>query len=348
MWEDIGTHYSDGIGWDYKSVMSDTYQDGRDNLSFIVDVRYYNGLYVQTEEPRSNPDLKKFVNYVGAVNGPFALISSFPEMDTMANYALRTAARTNPSRPVVDIPVEVLQIGELTRLIRKRGNDLWAELGKENLRFQFMIKPYVEDVMKLLKFHEHVARRVKELKRLNGPRGFRKTVKLDSWRRVDNVTITWSSAGAVIFDIPTPIERTFEIKGHARWKTPADMSKITEVELVMQAIRAVGGLTIDSATVWELIPWSWLIDWGYNVSAFFYANRNIVPAYLDSLSIIKHEVASANVPSRKNKDHRFNGGNYTIERKERIPTAAGFPTAHFPFLDGFKVGILASLYVTRR
>lgn len=345
-WDFIGDHYTDGVDWTETSTCVDTYKDGTDNQSFSVNRRSYSGCVVNTDPFRNDYDNRTFSSYAGAVNGPFALLSSFPGMDTTGNYASRTAARTNPSRPVVDVPAELLQLGDIFLLIKQKGDTLLPIIGGQNLRFQFGVLPLIEDLEKLLHFTEHVARRVKELRRLTGPRGFRKTVELDSWGRVDTPTITWNSAGSVFMQAPTNITRTFTIKGHARWKTSTDFSKLPTVQQVALAKRAVVGLTIDSATLWEAIPFSWLIDWGINISAFLYAHRNIIPAYLDSLSIIKHETARADfIPKIRVRDHEFSGGQYFIERKERIPAAVA-PTAHFPFLTGNQMGILASLYVT--
>jgi hypothetical protein len=346
-WDFIGDHYMDNSPYTYESTCVDSYKDGGDNMSFLVKRRFFSGMTIDTQEPRVDNDNRSFHNFCCAISGaaPFTTIT-FPGEDSTSNYASRTAARTNPSRPYVDVPVEVLQLGELTQLIQKRGNSLLKELGRENLRYQFGIKPLVEDVVKLFHFHEQVARRVQELKRLTGPRGLRRTVDLDTLSRVDTPTLTWSSAGSVVFSVPTTITRRCVIKGHTRWITSTDMSKMPTAQIVALAKRAVLGFTIDAATVWELIPFSWLVDWGYNVSAFFYAHRNIVPATLDGLSIIRHETASAVIPPMKIRDHQLKGGTYIIETKQRTPATA-FPTAHFPFLSGNQMGILASLAVTR-
>jgi len=104
---------------------------------------------------------------------------------------------------------------------------------------------------------------------------------------------------------------------------------------------------LDFATLWEAMPWSWLIDWGSNVGDYLKAHRNIVPAELQSVSLMEHSVTQAHIPAS------VIGGDLWIsqidvmkETKTRRKVIVA-PTAHFPFLTGNQLGILASLAITR-
>ena len=44
------------------------------------------------------------------------------------------------------------------------------------------------------------------------------------------------------------------------------------------AMRAAFGGTIDGSTLWEIMPWSWLIDWNTNMSEFLASERNVIGA----------------------------------------------------------------------
>jgi hypothetical protein len=103
------------------------------------------------------------------------------------------------------------------------------------------------------------------------------------------------------------------------------------------ARKAVLGLTIDFATAWQLIPWTWLTDWCYDVSSYLKANRNIIPAELDEVSIIRHIISHYDAdPVTINTGSQiitFSGGTNFAESKYRNRVSA-FPVAHFPFLSG--------------
>jgi hypothetical protein len=111
--------------------------------------------------------------------------------------------------------------------------------------------------------------------------------------------------------------------------------------------RSLLGITIDASTVWELIPFSWLIDWGFNIGAFLKANRNIIPAQLSYVTITEHSVHRANFKPMRHGDHEMSSGSWTKEVKRRYRQAV-FPTAHFPFLSESQVGIVAALAILNK
>jgi hypothetical protein len=107
-------------------------------------------------------------------------------------------------------------------------------------------------------------------------------------------------------------------------------------------------MTIDFSTGWELMPWSWLIDWGSNIGAFFAANRNIIPAVLSSTRLITHTRTVYQQTSSVTHSNywRLNPFRVSLETKERKAVSIA-PTAHFPFLSGKQLGILGSLAIVK-
>jgi hypothetical protein len=270
-------------------------------------------------------------------------------------YATSVAARTSPSRPYVDVPVDILQLGEVTDLIRKTGKGILAFLGTQNLRYQFAIAPLVDDIYKLCSFQEQVARRILELDRLTSARGLRRTIKLG---KVDSLNISSSgsrvvnSTKSLQYTVPYEVRTSLEVGGHARWIPSVSLSHLSPDRKRMLALRSVLGLTLDFKTLWEIIPWSWLIDWGSSLGNYLAANRNIVPATLASVSVTRHTRTSHSYSGKPSPDTTswaipLAPAEITVESKVRTPASIA-PVAHFPFLKGNQLGILASLYVTRR
>jgi len=279
------------------------------------------------------------------VPGPHLLNVTGVPSDIAA--ATSAAARTNPSRPYVDIPVDLLQIGELFELFHTVGSNLLKEAAKENIRFQFGVQPVVEDVVKTIaRFHDQVQRRIIDVKRLQTKKGFRKTVLVgqssyagsDLWVPQSNGVFISARAHALT---------EFTKKAHVRWIPQVDLSKVySPYQLSRMIQRAVVGGTIDLSTVWQIMPWSWLIDWGFNLGTFLKANRNIIPAQLDKCVVMLKTLTVWECPAFASGSTKMDPIEIVRTSKTRTSVSPSV-TAQFPFLSGNQVGILASLYAMK-
>jgi len=138
------------------------------------------------------------------------------------------------------------------------------------------------------------------------------------------------------------------VRVHARWlPEPEFTSGLDPAGAERLAMRSLLGLTLDHSTLWEAMPWSWLIDWGSNVGSYFKATRNIIPATLSGVHVMRETETtflgrgvSFGAPGSQSPV------NVKLKSKSRRPSFVA-PVAHFPFLSGNQMGILASLAVTR-
>jgi len=280
-------------------------------------------------------DTNHTFDHLGVIGDPFDV-----------DVATQAAARTNPSRPYVDVPTNVLQLGELAHLIRDTGRSFIRGMGNNNLMYQFGVYPLVNDIVKMVRFADQVDRRVSFIHRLQSQHGLRRTTSHGSFASSEKVNRFIQSQGLLIredFDVST----TISIKAHCRWLPGGDLSSLSSPsEVRALATRAALGMTIDNSTLWELIPWTWLIDWGTNIGQYFSANRNIIPATLSDVAVMRHTRTVAQWPGKAEDDWSCSGIQYIRENKTRA-TSFVAPTAHFPFLSGNQMGIVASLAVTR-
>jgi len=260
--------------------------------------------------------------------------------------ATQAAARTNPSRPYVDVVTNALQLGELFHLIQEGSQTFFRNIGNNNLMYQFGIRPVVGDLVKMMNFCDQVNRRVGELNRLRSQHGLRRTVSIGNYSamaRVNKFIQTQNFTLREDFDVVTELN----IKAHCRWMPAGDSSVLSRPkDMRALARRAILGLTADSSTAWELVPWTWLIDWGTNIGQYFAANRNMVPATLSDVSVMRHTRTVAEWSGKAQDDWSCTGIRYTRENKTRA-TSFVAPTAHIPFLNGTQMGIVASLATTR-
>lgn len=313
---------------------------------------YQDGGRMNYRENDSN-QLPWWDNYLAdgyANNANWPLKTGFGE-GTNALYAAQAAARTNPSRPYVDTSTNILELGDLVYLIRDLGRNFLSRAGSANLTYQFGIAPLVGDLVKLFNFQDQLNRRVAEIERLSGPKGLRRTVTCANLSKVGTTQVSLQSNGTSLNSGLVPWTSTCMIKAHVRWRASADLKPLI-AHAGMRAIarQAVLGLEVDASTAWELIPWSWLIDYGVNVGTYFKAHRNTIPAELLGVHIMKHtrtEYRNKSLPFMSNQLGVCSAWRMTRDQKLRTPTPVTL-TAHFPFLSGKQVGILASLAVTRR
>jgi hypothetical protein len=266
---------------------------------------------------------------------------------SVGDAAIQGINRTSPSRPYVDVPVNVLQLGELALLLKNTGKTFLDGLAGGNLKYQFGIKPLVGDLVKLINFNDQVERRVAEIGKLKSGKGLRRTVDIGYWDKTVNDSLVFQSQGAFISG-PRTGHTKVGMRCHCRW-SPTDVPALSSPKSVRAlAKRAVLGATIDYSTLWEIMPWSWLIDWGFDIGGYLAANRNVVPASLSQCVVMTHTKTHWFAPASFIGDYGRQMSPFILDREEKrrqMPIVA--PSAHFPFLSGNQMGIVASLAVTK-
>lgn len=293
-----------------------------------------------------------FVDYVADVlvtPANFPHLSLPPGTISDIEVATSAAARTSPSRPYVDVPTALLELREAYQLVKDAGDSLIRQFGNANLKLQFGYAPIVSDLSKFVRFQEQVARRVRDIERLSGERGLRKTVSIGSYDVYGSGNIVCQSADAFI-NVPRNINTHVDIRCHTRWiPSISTLHLMPPKEMSALARQAVLGLTVDFSTVWNILPWSWMLDWCGNIGTFLVSQRNIIPATLSDVVVMrhtttKHVTSGYSDPGSGNR--KMTPIRFTRETKNRAKSFVA-PVAHWPFLSANQMGIVASLAVTR-
>jgi len=275
---------------------------------------------------------------------------AMPDRPLNTLLAAKLLAGTNPSRPVVDLPIFVYELREIPDLLRKEGGGWLRKLASTNLKYHFGIKPLVSDLLSLLNFSDEVAKREKELNALASS-GLRRRRHL--WSGV--VTGSTSRAFQTLdFNTGTqvvPKTTASRVWGFVEW-FPSESLKLMKGDHRALARKAVLGLTVDFSTAWNAIPWSWLIDWCSNVGDILIAHRNIVGAYHGPIRIMETTTTHGNFDQTLVKNvgsYREYGSPFhfrTVTKTRRTSTAS--LSAHLPILSARQLSILGSIAVTRR
>lgn len=274
-----------------------------------------------------------------------------------ADYATQAVARTNPSRPYVDLPVELLQLHELSQIVHPRNNpSLPRQGGNAYLTTSFGIQPVGGAIARLINSHNVINRRVQEIRRLVAT-GIRRTMTMDfssavgrEYRYIDTAHTTMGGW----FDSQT----ICEVRAHVRWglypaafeghETPSQM----DAQIQQWARQSVRGETIDLSTIWQLTPWTWLLDWFLGIGDYLKSQRNIVPALLKEVTVMRHRLTVSRYPGE---DYQPSGGarisiapiRQVRESKSRRFSYPTPLTAHLPLIGARESAVLASLAVTR-
>jgi len=285
-------------------------------------------------------------------------LDNFPHVSVIGDIsnvdaATQAAARTNPSRPYVDVVADILQLHEIADFFRVRGNalldgrnDITRRVGNENIRWEFGFLPVYRDVVNLLRFNEQVKNRVAEVNRLRSSGGLRRTVDIGKYSNGGKVSLFVQTQNTFIRGYFDVVE-TLNIRAHCRWMATDEYNVLGTPESISALVRRViGGNVLDASTLWQIIPWSWLLDWCGTVGDYFAAHRNIIPAYLTDVSVMRHTQTSWSLPAVAFDDVTMTPITVTRESKTRA-TSFVAPVAHFPFLSGEQLGILASLFAAK-
>jgi len=197
--------------------------------------------------------------------------------------------RARPGNPVVNMGQNLIELRDAKRLlpwsifkgsfrgIPRRAYNHFSKLkswGDSYLSYNFGWAPLIDDLRKAYKLTHEIDDRLAKLRRNNG-RNSRRSRKLrDSSVTTEEVTSTnnafdflytpplsiWRS-GHTVKTVTTTTTDKIWFEGNFRYWVP----DIGTLQWSRRAKQALFGLDINPSLIWEVMPWSWLIDWFSNV-----------------------------------------------------------------------------------
>lgn len=201
--------------------------------------------------------------------------------------------RYRPGNPAADLGVFLAEMRDLPRMLStsaKGFHDLWRSMGGSRTSFspkkvadhwlntQFGWLPFINDLNKLARASNTVDAMLNQVKRDNGRwvrRGGivsqvnnRSVVKSDSSRtaHVPLLNSYYYPGGT------TGSHRIYLDEVQTVWFSAAFRYYIPDIGSVdweRRCKRAYYGLNISPSLIWELTPWSWLVDWFSNAGDVF-------------------------------------------------------------------------------
>jgi hypothetical protein len=273
------------------------------------------------------------------------------------NAALATArARTNPNRVHVNLPVFFFELRDIPRMImgfakalaKKAPSRRIRDVGNVYLGYEFGLAPFYRDLCRMMDFTNSLNSRVNELSKIQQPRGLQRNwtvgdsshIGPEDWAYASPL---YSETNSFYYKLKTDRRKWVSTK----WKATGDLHLTDDEDYRKLANRLVFGRDIDFYTLWEAMPWTWLVDWFGNVGTILEGNRNIVPVNMTGSCIMVStttyltEVRRRGGPST---DISLSHKGFLRRSLQRWPqTIPPLPEFGLPFLNGKQLSILSAL-----
>lgn len=279
----------------------------------------------------------------------------------------RLFAASTPDRAQILAPVFIFELREIPKLIRDLGllnifngkppQSVSKHAASMWLSGNFGWAPLISDLKKLVTFADSFSKREREFDRLYSGSGLTR-----------RLTLHEASAGEQVFTYSPPAQTeigtvsikgtpTLKVWGVVRYKpVPVPAGSQLRKPTPKEIRRIIFGLNKANIAlnVWEALPWSWLIDYFFDVGSFLGANMigRTCESYNGCVMYHFHvkwtsEAKKGAVDSEGN-SFQVSAGSGIAETKNRTPV---FPTALPVFLmsplSGHQLSILAAVGTLR-
>jgi hypothetical protein len=302
-----------------------------------------------------------------------------PTVDSQLNGAISHYAsgfrRTRPGNPVASAGQFLIELRDLPTLPLKLFSQLrnFRSLGSEYLNVQFGWIPFVSDVRKMYELYHTLDARIAQLVRENGKGIHRRTTLKDDISSSQTSTSSTNAfygcrgvpaafgpgASTSVWTQTTTTKEKVWYSAKYRYYVP----DIGSSQWTRRAKLALFGALPTPELLWEVLPWSWLIDWFSNVGdVVSNASSNAVDNLTCQYSFIMRTVETETIDHVSVTWPSFSlpgniktvAGNATLFaiHKQISKTRAGGLN---PFglgvqvdsLSGYQLGILAALGISR-
>jgi len=224
-------------------------------------------------------------NYSGTITAPLPVFGK-PEnqgilstdLSDMIGKGSTAISRVLPTNPVGDASVFLGELREgLPSVI---GKDLFKsrfldprKLGDEYLNVEFGIKPLISDLQKFATAATQSDKIVQQLRRDSGKRVRRSYSFPDIVSVTETVSAdppvggnnTYLYAGTWATSRTTTVTTSYKFDGAFTYHMDLGDSLHSRIARIATEARLLYGADLSASTLWNLSPWSWMVDWGINM-----------------------------------------------------------------------------------
>lgn len=275
-------------------------------------------------------------------------------------WMTKALANMNPNRPVVDLPLFVFELKDFPRMLKHLGDTYRkglrglrpVDVPEWHLAYSFGWAPLVSDLWSLVKLTRSIEERKAYLRSLEYGHRVRRRLTPKN-----NVTVRSVSPDSIgVYDgwngyyhyvADLAYEETVDVWFTANAKLLTELPDVRR-EREYTYMHALG-LSLSAETLWNALPWSWLIDYFLNIGDVLAANRGGIPWRCTRMNIMYKRVAKQYTTRARTADGlSFAHGSMTTTVKQRTVHTNPTPmVAVDPFLTGRQIAILGSLLTAR-
>jgi hypothetical protein len=275
------------------------------------------------------------------------------QRETWDAIAAKAMANYNPNNPVVDVPLFFLELKDIPRMVRDLGRYIKRDVSLTDvpgsfLGWSFGWSPLINDLGKMLNFVEATQNRYEYLRRMQHNERFQRS--LGSRTLTTSISyrdLAWYGRGTGSAKAHSQTLKWLEEKWYTvdlSLQTPLPSGDQEQLDL---ARRLVLGLQFRPETLWNAIPWTWLIDWFANFDDLLGTSQGIVKYNHENLNLMRQTTLVTTEPSigklpGLSWDEPFTIRCHLKERQVRgVPYA--LPSFNFPLLNGYQAQIAGAL-----
>lgn len=215
--------------------------------------------------------------------------------------------RAKPDSTYADFAVSIAELREVSQLVRSRASSLMSAFGSGYLAYAFGWTPIISDLLKLTNMAAATKKRIAWLRKNEG-----KPVKLK--RSLYNFSSDLGELYSITRGTPYPFNTIEIAEGdhpvYGVMSCKADYHNVIRYTLPKdadslgwddEAFQYLIGLRPGLDLIWDITPWTWLVDWFTNVGDFIEAEFSpdlVATEIHDEWITITCEVTSwANLPT---------------------------------------------------
>lgn len=293
-----------------------------------------------------------------------------------SSYGATAWNKYKPGKPGADLSVFIGELRDIPRMFQLRLRK-FKDLGNLYLNYQFGWRPFLRDIRKFIDTTQKLAKTLQYFRNNNG-----KPVRRGGIVHLEETSVKSDVVGSCAdppptgltyyhYKLPLPSPRYQKVTYNYQkvWFDAVFQFWIPDIdspEWISRVRRRLYGLNVSPSVVWELIPWSWLIDWFTNIGDIMSnlsssdSADNLVAryAYLMTHTIQRVTYATTAPVVFYKKRYGINGPGDTWtphilpwyiqwERKQRVAASPYGFSLSWPDFTLRQLAILAALAITR-
>lgn len=263
----------------------------------------------------------------------------------------RALAQANPNAPIIDAPLFVFELKDVPTLLRSVGFSKLSRSGNGGrtgshnpadhyLAQQFGWNPLISDLRTFANLANAISARKKALSKASRRKSMR--VKLGSSTTSWNGNTTYS-----ISNLYYKMSYTLKQSSWATMSYVADVGSLPDDGDGLSQLNWALGTAGSASTLWNMIPWSWMIDYFTTIGSYLEANRGNIQWKAESMCVMQHSKldTSATITSQswRWKNASLTGGDTWEWKKRRVYSVPQARAIFSPLLSTQQVMNLGAL-----